>query len=169
MHKRSEFLLLLFNREFNSNLLKQTTVYVLSRYIVAKVLTCHSQKVCSYSLPWYFTLPSMTSLKIQCNATYYHFSKNWIPTAVRTRKGKLVARFEVILQNTNNEHLTFVRENHAVSNGTSQLADVMFFWKRVILTFRGVTLVWISCAQLLLVGKKEKFNRISLMVQLILY
>ena len=38
---RGELLLLLFNREFNSNLLKQTSVYVLSRYIVAKVLTCH--------------------------------------------------------------------------------------------------------------------------------
>lgn len=35
-----EFLLLL-NREFNSNLLKQTTVYVPPRYTVAKVLTCH--------------------------------------------------------------------------------------------------------------------------------
>ena len=38
---RGELLLLLFNREFNSNHLKQTTVYVLPRYIVAKVLTCH--------------------------------------------------------------------------------------------------------------------------------
>ena len=62
---RREFLLLLFNREFNSNFLEQTTVYsVLPRYIVAKVLTCHIARE-YVAIACRDTLPSMTLLKIQ--------------------------------------------------------------------------------------------------------